>query len=119
MKYKFTEEKVPAIKTKIDSSVDESVNEEVLKLVRTLKLVQIGLNHDHELSIEVEEIQPIKIERLNPPPAPIIKKRKWLIKFPKIDAEVLECIARTNMGDVHNELKTNKLFLKCKKACEV
>ena len=110
MKYKFTEEKVPV-------KPDALVNEEVLKLVRISKLVQIGLNH--EQSIEAKEIQPIKIERLNPPLAPIIRKRKWSIKFPKIDVEVWERIARTNMGDVHNELKSNRLFLKHKKACEV
>ncbi len=109
MKFKFTEE-IPAIKESSSKIDDALVNEEVLKLVRTLKLVQIGLNHD--LSIEVEKIQPIKIERLNPPPLALIKKRKWTIKFPKINT-------KTNLGLVLNELKTNKLFLKYKKACEV
>ena len=115
MKYKFTEEKALVINTpsqKKDSKIDALVNEDVLKLVRISKLVQIGLNH--EQSTEVEEIKPIKIERLNPPlaPIPIIRKRKWAIRLPKINTQ-------TNMGCVINELKMNKLFLKHKKACEV
>ena len=103
MKFKFTEE-IPAIKEPSPKIDDALVNEEVLKLVRTLKLVQIGLKH--ELSIEVEKIQPTKIERLNPPLAPIIKKRKWTIRLPK------------GKGMLHAEMHNNSLFEKRRLLCE-
>ena len=73
---------------------------------------QKGLN---VIRNHLEKTQPIK---LVPPPAPIIikriliKKGKWLIKFPKFNNQ-------TNMGCVINELKINPLFLMRQQICEV
>lgn len=65
-----------------------------------------------------EKTQPIKLAPPPPPKPiiikriPIIKKRKWLIRFPKINNQ-------TNMGCVINELKINPLFLMQQQRCEV
>jgi len=76
------------------------------------KVLNVIRNHLIE-----KTIKPIK---LAPPPAPIIikripiiiKKGKWLIRFPKFNNQ-------TNMGCVINELRINPLFLMRQQICEV